>query len=99
MNFILKVLQRISPNRLRLSDVLALYQEGNCFFEELKSSLTHTQIEIVETKNDRFFAKFIEKESEYLLCFASDGKFLYIEHEYWKDLNVRFTSRNRKEVE
>lgn len=96
MNFILKQLQFIFPTRLRLSDALELYQGKICFFEDLKNKLSRTKIEIVETTNDCFFAKFIEKESEYLLCFASDGKFLYIEYEYWKDLNVRFENAHLK---
>lgn len=93
MKLINKILSGIFSKPLRLSDALELYNQEDCYFDQLKSKLKNTTVKITEIREDCFFAKFIEKHSEYLICFASNGKFLYIEYEYWKDINVRFNMK------
>lgn len=83
---------------LTLSEVLETIDKENCFFAELKSRLKATSIIIMEKRNDCFFAKFVEKNSEYLICFALNGKFLHMEYEYWKDLDVKFNTKNLPKI-
>lgn len=94
MNWIKNRTIRIFSKSLTLSEVLETTDKENCFFGDLKSRLKATSIRITEKRIDCFFAQFVEKNSEYLLCFAPDGKFLYMEYECWKDLDVKFNTRN-----
>jgi hypothetical protein len=75
MNLIRNILSVVFLKPLRLTDVLELSKQEDCFFEDLKTKLKHTTLKITETRKVFFFAKFIEKNSEYLICFTSNGKF------------------------
>ncbi len=93
MNLIKKIVSFTFPRSRSLSEVLEATPKEECYFEDLKLKLKNTTIKITERRTDCFFVKFIEKKSEYLLCFAQDGKFLFMEYEYWKDMNVKFNTK------
>lgn len=59
-------------------------------FEEIKNELSNTQIEIIEKNNGYFWAKFSDQYTEFVIRFNLDGKYITIEYEYWKDLDVKF---------
>lgn len=93
MSWIKNRIVRFFSKPLTLSEVLESMNKGECYFVDLLSKLQKTSIVITERKEDCFFAQFIEDKSEYVLCFDSEGKFLYIESEYWKDMDVKFNTR------
>ena len=95
MNSIQNIVGTFFTNQLKLSDYLASQNGNDCYFDHLKQNLKSTVIEVTETRSDCFFAKFSERKSEYVLCFDLAGKLLYIEYEYWKDMNVYFNLKNR----
>lgn len=98
MNWIKNRIPRFFSKPLTLSEVLEKTNKGECFFTDLKSKLKATSVSITEKRTDCFFAQFVEKNSEYSLCFDPDGKFLYMEYEYWKDLDVRFETKNLTKI-
>lgn len=86
VNFFLK-----SPKeQTRLIDLLPKTKDTPCFFDYLQSRLAHLTIKIVKKDPNFFYAKFIEKNTEYLVRFSSNGQFVGIEYEYWKDENLKF---------
>ena len=85
-NFIFKP----SKEQTRLIDLLPKTKDDSCFFDYLQSRLKHLTIEIVKKDPRFFYAKFIEKNTEYLVRFSSNGQYAGIVYEYWKDVDLKF---------
>lgn len=79
-----------SKEQTRLIDLLPKTKDDPCFFDYLQSRLAHLTIEIVNKDPHFFYAKFIEKNTEYLVRFSSNGQYAGIEYEYWKDVDLKF---------
>ncbi len=59
-------------------------------FEEVKSKLITTKIEIVKEDRNFFYVQFTDKSTEFLMCYRSSGRFKRIVYEYWRDLDIKF---------
>lgn len=56
----------------------------------MQSRLAHLTIEIEKKDPCFFYAKFTEKNTEYLVRFSSNGQYAGIVYEYWKDVDLKF---------